>query len=69
MNNPAIEALLLKRNDLINKRDTEFALASQEIKAIEVGIEQLYGKKVWEVEDEAKFDDESPNYINGSFED
>jgi len=69
MNNPAIEALLLKRNDLINKRDTEFALASQEIKAIEVGIEQLSGKKVWEVEDEAKFDDESPNYIKGSFED
>ena len=69
MNNPAIEALLLKRNDLIGKRDAEYALATQEIKAIEVGIEQLSGKKVWEVEEEMKYDDESPNYIKGSIED
>lgn len=40
MNNPAIEALLLKRNDLIGKRDTEFYMATQEINGIELAIER-----------------------------
>ena len=69
MNKIAIEALLLKRNDLITKRDADFYLSTQEIKGIELAIEQLSGKNVWEVEEEAKYDDENPNYIKSSIED
>jgi len=69
MNNPAIEALLQKRNDLTVKRDTDFYLATQDIKGIETAIEQLSGKKVWEVQSETVYDDENPNYIKSSIED
>lgn len=64
----AIETLLQKVAELKHKRDLEFNKATQEINSIESSIEQLTGKKVWQLEPEFKYDDESPNYIKGSFE-
>ena len=69
MNNIAIEALLQKRQKIVAEKEAIVKQLDFNIKGIEVAIEQLSGKKVWEVEEEAKYDDENPNYIKSSIED
>jgi len=69
MSNLATEALLEKRQKLINKRVEVLENIDNEIDEIEKAIEQLSGKKVWDVVKEEKFDDENPDYIKSSIED
>ena len=69
MNNPAIEALLQKRQKIIAEKVAINKQLDFNINGIENAIEQLSGKKVWEVESETVFDDENPNYIKSSIED
>ena len=69
MNNTAIEALLQKRQKIVAEKEAIVKQLDFNIKGIEVAIEQLSGKKVQEVEEEAKYDDENPNYIKSSIED
>ena len=69
MNNPAIESLLQKRQKIIAEKVAINKQWDSNINGIENAIEQLSGKKVWEVESETVFDDENPNYIKSSIED
>lgn len=69
MNNPAIESLLQKRQKIIAEKVAINKQLDSNINGIENAIEQLSGKKVWEVESETVFDDENPNYIKSSIED
>jgi len=69
MNNPAIEALLQKRQKIIAEKVAINKQLDFNINGIENAIEQLSGKRVWEVESETIFDDENPNYIKSSIED
>lgn len=69
MNNPAIEALLQKRQKIIAEKVAINKQLDFNINGIENAIEQLSGKKVWEVESETIYDDENPNYIKSSIED
>ena len=69
MNNPASESLLQKRQKIIAEKVAINKQLDSNINGIENAIEQLSGKKVWEVESETVFDDENPNYIKSSIED
>lgn len=69
MNNPAIESLLQKRQKIIAEKVAINKQLDFNINGIENAIEQLSGKKVWEVESETIYDDENPNYIKSSIED
>jgi len=42
---------------------------NSEISELEKAIEELSGKKVWEIESVVIYDDESPDYIKSSIED
>lgn len=64
--NPAIEILLKSKRELTTQRDHEYSLATSAILKVDAAIEVLSGKKVWEIEKEILYDDESPNYIIGS---
>ena len=41
-------------------------MASQIIKGIEQSIEELSGKKISDVENQYRYDDENPTYITGT---
>lgn len=62
----AIDILMGERAKLIAERDLAFAMATKTISGIEGSIEQLSGKKVWEVESEVLYEDISPDYIKGT---
>ena len=66
MSNEAVKTLLEKKKELENKRDTDFFMASQIIKGIEQSIEELSGKKISDVENQYRYDDENPTYITGT---
>lgn len=68
MNTLAIQALLEKRQNLVNERDFTIDRLNTEIGSIETAIEQLSGKKVWETENGEAFDDEHKDYIRSSIE-
>ena len=68
MSNLPIELLLKKKNELEAHRDTEFHRITMEISGIEAAIEQLTGKKVWEIEPQIFYDDTNPDYIKASIE-
>lgn len=67
--NESIEVLFKEKLKLEMERNAMLEKFNEQIRGIEVSIELLSGKKVWEIEEEAKYDDESPNYIKGSIED
>lgn len=66
--NLALETLTTKRLELQIERNKMIAQFDQEITEIETAIEQLSGKKVWEITEEVRYDDENPNYIKSSQE-
>ena len=63
-----IETLIKKRESLIFERDKMIDLANKAISEIESALEQLSGKKVWEIASSELYDDENPNYITSSQE-
>jgi hypothetical protein len=65
----AIDALTLKRQELIAERDQMLAKFNAEISGLETAIETLCGKTVWQQGDLELYDDENPNYIKSSIED
>ncbi len=67
--NPAIELLYKKKLELEVERDALFTKFTTEIIQIDTAIEQLSGKKVWEIAAELVYDDQNPDYIRGSIED
>jgi len=67
--NESIEVLFKEKLKLEMERDAMLEKFNEQIKGIEVSIELLSGKKVWEVAEEVKYDDENPSYIKGSIED
>lgn len=64
----SIEVLLLKRQQLLDEKAKMASQFDQDITSIETSIEVLSGKKVWEVVQEERFDDENPHYIKSSIE-
>lgn len=68
-NNLAISVLQDKRKELLLEKEVFLDKINKEISSIETSIEELSGKTVWETENEAKYDDENPDYITGSLED
>jgi len=68
MRNNAVEAFLKERDKLIIARDEAAARFNDEILGLEIAIEKLSGKKVWEAAKEVVYDDEHPDYIKASIE-
>lgn len=66
--NIAIEALITEREKLVAERDNMLSKFNEDIAKLESAIEELSGKKVWEVVSETRYDDENPSYIKGSQE-
>ena len=66
--NDAIEVLFKEKNKLEIERDFHIDRLNKLISDLETSIEVLSGKKVWEVENAVKFDDENPDYIKSSKE-
>jgi len=67
--NSAITTLNIERLKLIMERDVHYFAMNKKINQIEAAMEQLSGKKVWELEAQILYDDENPDYIKGSSED
>jgi hypothetical protein len=68
MTDLATETLQLKRQQLLLEKEKFLERIDAEINHIEAAIERLSGKKVWETEPTTQYDDESHDYIKGSFE-
>jgi hypothetical protein len=68
MNEIAIEVLQKKRKELLTEKERFLNRINLEIDSIEATMETLSGKKVWQIEEEMKYDDENHDYIKGSFE-
>ena len=68
MNNSAIDALSLKREQLLTDKAAMIVKFDTEIAQLEVAMETLSGKKVWEITNEERFDDTSTDYIRSSQE-
>lgn len=66
--NTAIEALIAKKQELINERVKMNEKFDKEITDLDIAIETLYGDKFPDVPAEDRFDDESPDYIKSSLE-
>lgn len=64
----AVEALLLKRQQLLDERTKAVSRFDQEISSLDTALEILSGKKVWELKAETLYDDERPDYIKASEE-
>jgi len=70
MNNQlAIQLLLNNRSKLVSQKARMLERLNSEISELEKAIEELSGKKVWEIESVVIYDDESPDYIKSSIED
>jgi len=67
-NKLALELLFKNRNELVQLKRKMLTRYNKEIQEIESAIESLAGKKVWQIEGDIAYDDESPDYIKGSFE-
>lgn len=68
MNNHPIEILNQKRKQLLTEKEVFLSRINAEINEIEVAMERVAGKKVWEIEQELVYDDTNPDYIKGSIE-
>jgi hypothetical protein len=66
--NIALRSLVKERDNLIAERNSTYSKLSEQISELETAIEQLSGKKVWEVKAETLYDDENPDYIKSSLE-
>lgn len=67
MSNPAIDLLIAKKQELIDEKVKMIEKFDKQITDLDIAIETLYGDK-YEVPNEERFDDESPNYIKSSQE-
>ena len=68
MENLAVQSLLIKRDELLAEKAKMEEQFDTQIGEIETAINQLSGKKAWEIDRSEYFDDTHPNYIKGSFE-
>lgn len=64
----ATQALLRKKEELEAERNNIVSDYDKRISELEMAIETLSGKKVWELQTETRYDDENPNYFKGSHE-
>ncbi len=64
----AIEALQQQRHRLLSKKEAILEQLNKEISEIEVAIETISGKHVWETEPLLTYDDTNPDYIRASIE-
>ncbi len=62
----AIQELLKKAAELEAERHRVNNEFNAKISELNKAIEHLSGKKVWEVVEEYKYDDESPSYITNN---
>jgi len=58
-----------ERDRVIGAKNQAIAEYDAKIQELETAIEQLSGKKVWEMSSQSLYDDESPDYIKSSIED
>lgn len=63
-----IQSILDERNRLLLEKQRAIERFDSLIQECITSIEILEGKKVWEVEQAMKYDDESPDYIKSSIE-
>ncbi len=68
MSNAAIETLIKERQALLLAKEKMLSEYNASINDIEIAIEQLSGKTVWEAERDYIYDDENPDYIKTSIE-
>ena len=68
MSNLAVETLLKRRQEIETERMKVWEELGEQRREIDLAVEQLTGKPVFDIIKEEKFDDENPNYIKGSFE-
>lgn len=68
MGNLAVEALLNKRQELIDEKLKMLSQFDSQISEIETAVEKLYGKQCWNLTTMELFDDLNPNYIRSSQE-
>lgn len=66
--NAATETLIKTRDKLILEKEQSIATYNSRINEIEVAIERIEGRKVWETEDITVYDDTDPNHIKSSQE-
>ena len=69
MPNSAVESLIATRNLLEADKNRTIENFDKQISEIETAILTLTGKKVWEIPQSERYDDENPNYIKSSIED
>lgn len=66
--NAATETLIKTRDKLILEKEQSITTYNSRINEIEVAIERIEGRKVWETEDITVYDDTDPNHIKSSQE-
>jgi hypothetical protein len=66
MSNSAVDALMIKRDELVAEQMQSYQAFEKSIKEVETAIETLAGKKVWEIKPAEHYNDETPNYIKGT---
>jgi hypothetical protein len=64
----SLDALITKRQQLVDEKQNMIEKFDAQISDLESAIEILSGKKVWEISSETRFDDEHPDYIKSSLE-
>lgn len=68
MENLAVQSLLIKRDEILAEKAKITEQFDKQLSYLETAINQLSGKKAWEIDRSEYFDDTHPNYIKGSFE-
>lgn len=63
-----IDTLVKKREQILAEKNVAVSRFDSEIQELEIAIERLSGKKVWEVSQGVLYDDEHPDYIKQSEE-
>lgn len=66
--NIAIQSLVTEREKIVAEKNSAISRFDEQIQKLETAIEQLSGKKVWEVQAETAYNDEHPDYIRSSQE-
>jgi hypothetical protein len=66
--NIALESLLKEWNRLNDEKKLMLNQYNECLSELETAMEQLSGKKVWEIQNETVYDDQHPDYIKGSIE-
>jgi ubiquinone biosynthesis protein UbiJ len=66
--NIALQSLITERDRVIAERNAALSHFSEQISELETAIEQLSGKKVWEVKNDFVYGDTDPNYVKASLE-